>query len=163
MRNVTFFREKAIYWVSYSFRSPGNEVSTRWTPYAPPGNLKIVQEDHPMYCLDCPCLMAWVRLISLNPISWTLKSQIKKLYLLVKFLYFFLSKSSIPHQFFLLPACPTHVLSISRIFQLIAKKVKHRLPIPSHYTKGHKLSLSFPHYCQIRLKRLGLQVSKPKR
>jgi hypothetical protein len=25
------------------------------------------------------------------------------------------------------------------------------------------LSLSFPHYCQIRLKRLGLQVSKPKR
>jgi hypothetical protein len=59
---VTFFVENAVYWVSYFSHSPGNEVSTRWTPYAPPGNPKIVQEDHPIYCLDCPCLMAWVRL-----------------------------------------------------------------------------------------------------
>ncbi len=78
--------------------------------YAPPGNPKIVQEDHPMYCLDCPCLMAWVRLSSLIPISWNPKSLIKNSTCLGVPL-FILFKSSIPHQSFLLPACPTHVPS----------------------------------------------------
>jgi hypothetical protein len=143
-RLVTFFGETLSIRYPILFSSPRNEVSTRWTPYAPPGNPKSVQEDHPMYCLDCPCLMAWVRLNSLIPIWWNPDSQIKHSTCLGVPL-FFLPKPSIPHQSFLLPACPTHVLPISRIFQLIATKVKHRLPITYHYTKGHKFCIN----CQL--------------
>ncbi len=71
------FRENAVYWVSYSFHAQEMRPAQGGPLMRHLEIRRLVQEDHPMYCLDCPCLMAWVRLSSLISISWNPDSQIK--------------------------------------------------------------------------------------
>jgi hypothetical protein len=129
--NCNVFEENAVYCVSYYFR---RKWSQHKVPYEPSRNPKTVQEDHPMYCLDCLDCLVWWRGFQFRPLIPI--SQIKHSTCLW-------SSFIIPVQVLdtssVLPACPTHVPFHLNKNHFISTKAKHRLPIQHHISKGHKI------------------------